>query len=264
VAHWANCMLRELKKSEWLELLNLTSEMVPHALVLRGTRNLKLQYQAHVPHFEDIVHVGSPNGVFEDVLVGRHRGVRIGYASIYGAAMASEITHLFGVLGTRLVIQTGCCGALAPHLEAGDLFVTEEAFCGEGAAQYYLPDTPIVRSSIAPGDWRALERAADIPLHSGRIYTTSALLAEGHQELESWSAAGFAAVDMETATTFAVSEHFGMDRASILFVFDNPRKNHHMLLSDSQRDERRARANGQMIELALKMAVRHAAKTFAS
>ena len=136
MALWANGMLRELKKSDWLELLNLTGNMVPHALILRGTRNLKGQYQAHLPHFEETVHVGSPNGVFEDVLVGRHRGVRIGYASVYGAAMASEITHLFGVLGTRLVIQTGCCGALAAELATGDLFVAEEAFCGEGAAHY--------------------------------------------------------------------------------------------------------------------------------
>jgi uridine phosphorylase len=251
-------MLRDLNKSDWLGLLNLTSEMVPHALILRGTRNLKHHYEAHLPHFEDVMHVGSPNGVFEDVLIGTVRGIRVGYASVYGAPMASEITHVFGVLGTRQVIQTGCCGALAEGLEAGDLFVAEEAYCGEGAAQYYKPDAAMVRSSIAADDWRALLPAADITLRAGRIYTTSALLAEGHKELEAWSQAGFAAVDMETATTFAVAEHFGMDRGSILFVFDNPRQQHHMLLTSTEKDERRATANLRMIELALAMVARHA------
>ena len=210
-----------------------------------------------MPHFEDVVHVGLPNGVFEDVLIGTARGIRVGYASVYGAPMASEITHLFGVLGTRLVIQTGCCGALADDLEAGDLFVAEEAFCGEGAAQYYQPEAAMVRPSIAADDWRALVPAADITLRAGRIYTTSALLAEGQKELEAWSQAGFAAVDMETATTFAVAEHFGMDRGSILFVFDNPCQQHHMLLTSAEKDERRATANLRMIELALAMVTRH-------
>jgi uridine phosphorylase len=61
--------------------------------------------------------------------------------------MASEIVHIFGILGTRAVIQTGNCGALADGLVAGDLFVPTEAFCGEGAAQYYQPDCQRVTAS---------------------------------------------------------------------------------------------------------------------
>src|SRR5262249_363323 len=113
-------MLRDLNRSEWLSWLNLPGELVPQALLLRGTRNLKRHYVAHQEYFEDIVHVDSPNGLFEDVFVGRFGDTRVGYASVYGAAMASEIVHVFGVLGTRLVIQTGCCGALAPELHVGD------------------------------------------------------------------------------------------------------------------------------------------------
>ena len=40
-------------------------------------------------------------------------------------------------------------------------------------------------------------------------------------ELARWPRQGFAAVDMETAITFAVAEYFGMARAAILDVFDN-------------------------------------------
>ena len=65
------------------------------------------------------------------------------------------------------------------------------------------------------------------PLHGRAIYTTAALLAESEAEIARWHQQGFAAVDMETATTFAVAEYFGMVRAAILYVFDNPRHREH-------------------------------------
>lgn len=123
------------------------------------------------------------------------------------------------MLGTRLVVQTGCCGALADDIEAGDLFVPTEAFCGEGAARYYRPGRPVVYPSVEPAGLPALRQ---LPVHRGRLYTTAALLAEGEREIEDWHRQGFAAVDMETATTFAVAEHFGLDRVAVLFAFDTP------------------------------------------
>jgi purine-nucleoside phosphorylase len=244
-------MLRELTRADWLAILGLVPEQLPHALILRGTRNLKHHYRAYAEWFDDVAEVGSPNGAFEDVFIGRHGGIRVGYASVCGAAMASEITHLFGVLGARLVIQTGCCGALADGFQAGDLFLATEACCGEGAARYYLPEVTMVRSTVATARVRPLASHVGLPIHEGKIYTTAALLAEGNREIEAWHEAGFAAVDMETATTFAVAEHFGMDRASLLFGFDNPRHKSHILLSDVEKDARRARGNQAMIELAL-------------
>lgn len=251
-------MLRDMTRDDWLGWLKLEPERIPHALVLRGTRNLKRHYSEYQSRFHDVVEVGSPNGLFEDVFIGRLDDVGVAYASVYGAAMASEIAHVFGVLGTRLVIQTGCCGGLADELETGDLFLAQEAHCGEGAAQYYRGDAA-VRSSIDPEHWRSLPAAEAATLRSGRIYTTAALLAEGDRELAAWHADGFAAVDMETASTFAVAEHFGMDRASILFVFDNPRRKDHILLLDGEKDRRRAESNRKMIDLALELIRSHAA-----
>src|SRR5262249_26130598 len=89
----------------------------------------------------------------------------------------------------------------------------------------------------------------------GAIYTTAALLAEGMDDLERWFRQGFAAVDMETATTYAVAEHFGMDRLAVLYVFDNPRARQHLLLSDADKDRRRTVANAKMKELAFDLSV---------
>jgi uridine phosphorylase len=169
--------------------------------------------------------------------------------------MASEIVHIFGVLGTRAVIQTGNCGALAEDLVAGDLFVPSEAFCGEGAAQYYKPDGKRVAASPEVLHSAMFMRDGVENFRIGAIYTTAALLAERIADLNHWHAQGFAAVDMETATTFAVAEYFGMARAAILYVFDNPRQREHLLLSDPEKEARRERANRTAREMAFALAV---------
>lgn len=89
----------------------------------------------------------------------------------------------------------------------------------------------------------------------GSIYSTAALFAEGEKDIEQWFQEGFAAVDLETAATYAVAEHFQMERLSILCAFDNPRRREHLLLSDAAKDARRAEANARMIRLALDLAV---------
>ena len=244
-------MLKELAKNDWLSMLSIPADRVPKALVLRGTRNLKANYAKHITYFEDVLEVGSPNGVFEDLLIGRYADVNVGYASVYGDAMASEIAHVFGVLGTTLVIQTGCCGALGDGILAGDIVCATSARCGEGAAQYYLSDAREVSASPDLLGLITDRQIGRVTLHKGPVWTTSALLAEGMAEVRSWRDQGYIAADMETASTFAVAEHFGMRRLSLLFVFDNPcLGDHALLLGDAEKQERRAEGEQAMINLA--------------
>jgi purine-nucleoside phosphorylase/predicted N-acetyltransferase YhbS len=254
-------VLRELTRSDWLSILNLPEAVIPGALIVRGTRNFRSQYRAMLPFFDDVVEVGTPNGILEDVLIGTVAGWPVAFACVYGAAMASEVVHLFGVLGTRAVVQIGNCGALADDLGAGDLFVASRAFCGEGAAQYYKTDGQWVNASAPLLRARALAELGAGGYRTGSIYTTGALFAEGIDDVERWFRAGFAAVDMETAATYAVAEHFGMDRLSILYGFDNPRRREHLLLSDQEKDARRTAANRRVKQLALDLAVEVCART---
>ena len=245
-------MLKELGKSDWLSMLNIPADRIPEALLLRGTRNLKTNYAKHKAFFEDVLEVGSPNGIFEDLLIGDYKGVVMGYASVYGDAMASEITHVFGVLGTSLVIQTGCCGALGDGIVAGDIVCATKARCGEGASQYYLPGKPEIEAS---SDLISnIPVASKVFVHKGPIWTTSALLAEGIAEVNSWRDQGYIAVDMETASTFAVAEYFGMQRISLLFVFDNPCQGDHILLTDTEKQERRTQGEQAMLDIAFTLA----------
>lgn len=239
-------MLRELTRDDWLTAFDLDEDDVPPVLLLYGTRNLKTRYAEGVARCSDVRPIDSPNSFFEDVFLGVLDGTPIAYASVYGAPMASEVTHLFGVLGTRAVVQLGCCGALAEGMAAGDLVCATEAHCGEGAAQYYRPglsrvpaDPTLVGHVLAPD-------AAPVALHKGAIWTTSALLAEGPDELHAWRDAGCVAVDMETATTYAVAGAFGMRALSLLYVYDLPLGGDHLGLDQAATAERRALGSERM------------------
>jgi purine-nucleoside phosphorylase/ribosomal protein S18 acetylase RimI-like enzyme len=248
-------MLKELTKADWLRILDLPASRIPDVVILRGTRNFRSQYKAMLPHFENVLEVGTPNGILEDVLIGEVRDRSVGFACVYGSPMASEVVHLFGVLGTRAVVQIGNCGALADDFLAGDLFLAERAFCGEGAAQYYKPNGKWVTASERLLTSKTLSALNREDHRIGSIYSTAALFAEGEKDIEQWFQDGFAAVDLETAATYAVAEHFGMERLSILYAFDNPRRREHLLLSDAAKDVRRAEGNARMIRLALDLAV---------
>lgn len=245
-------MLHDLTKSDWQALLNIPDERIPAALVIRGTRALK-RYGAEMrQYFSNVLDIRDPNVVIDDVFIGQLDGICVAYASVYGAPMASEIVHVFGVLGTPLVIQIGCCGALAGPLSPGDLLAVSSAYCGEGASQYYKQDGKEVSATLRFEEAHSSAGEEPFKIHYGRVYSTSALFAESSDDVEKWAAEGFWGVDMETAATFAVAEYFGMDRGALLYVFDSPREGEHILTCDEEKNRRRRLGNQRMIQVALK------------
>lgn len=103
-------MLRDLTKQDWLELLKLPRGRIPSALILRGGRSLRSNYIKHRSYFQNVIDIETSNGSFDDLFVGDLNGRSVAYASVYGAPMASEIVHIFGVLGIPMVIQTATAG----------------------------------------------------------------------------------------------------------------------------------------------------------
>lgn len=247
-------MLSELTCKEWQEALEIPDERLPQSLILRGTRNLRANAEKYRALLDDPVDLCPPNALFEDVVLGNLRGVPVAYASVYGAAMASEITHLFGVLGARRVILTGCCGAIAPGLLPGDLVCATFARAAEGAAHCYLPYRHRVAASGELVNAIPVEAALPVSLHRGSVWTTAALLAESEADLRAWRQQEYAAVDMETATVYAVAEYFGMQRLALLFVFDNPLDGDTLLLTGEDSQARRNAGEQAMIAVALDLA----------
>lgn len=251
-------MLHDLTKSDWQAILNIPDGRIPAALVIRGTRALRHHYAQMQQYFSDVLEIRDPNVVIDDVFIGDLDSICVAYASVYGAPMASEIVHVFGVLGTPLVIQIGCCGALCEELLPGDLLAISSAYCGEGASQYYKQDGKEVSATLQFEKASGPVGTEALKIHCGRVYTTSALFAESRDDIEKWAAHKFSGVDMETAATFAVAEYFGMQRGALLYVFDCPRGGKHILTCDEEKDRRRRLGNQRMIQVALAAIRSHA------
>src|SRR5439155_179859 len=141
-------MLKELTRADWLSILNIPQRRIPLALLVRGTRSLKHWYRLTQEHFTNVLELGTPNSILDDLFVADLGSYPVAYASVYGAAMSSDVAHV-------------------------------------------------------------------------------------------------------TAATFAVAKHFGMDRTSLLYVFDNPRRKEHIFLDDAEKAERRRLGNARMMELVL-------------
>jgi purine-nucleoside phosphorylase len=62
-------------------------------------------------------------------------------------------------------------------------------------------------------------------IYEGNLMTVQAMLAETKEDVDTWNSQGYVGVDMESATMFAVSNHFNVSSAALLYVADNLIKN---------------------------------------
>jgi len=193
---------------------------------------------------------------FPDLHLGRRPadGLPVLYGSVYGAARAVEPVHIFGELGTPVVVQIGSCGSLQPGVRTGDIVLPEVASIGEGASQYY-GGAGESRSTPELVDRAALAFSAKgFRAHRGPHVTTSALLAQPPELIASWSAAGYLGVDMETSAVFSAAHRFGMATVSLLFVWDELLEGRSFLHPyTAEEREAQARANAALMEIALEL-----------
>lgn len=246
-------MFKKRSPSAWLTELDLPADQIPAVLILRGTRTPRAHFDAARLHLTDARGLGVGSRFGEHACVGRVAGSLVGFACVYGAAEASEMVHVFGTLGTRAVIHLGECSALVGTASIGHVLAPEWAYCGEGAAVCYFPErhwasasSQLLRDALA---------ISHIPLRPSVAYTTAARFAESAEDDERRFRHGFDCVDVETATVYAVAEHFGMLRLSLLNVLDSPRRYAYLLPSPHEITQQREETNHQLLTLAFRLAV---------
>jgi uridine phosphorylase len=131
-----------------------------------------------------------------------------------GPSAAIVITEL-AELGARRLVRTGTCGALDPEYRLGDLVIVTEAIPADGtsralgAGDTVLPDEQLLAALLAAGEPDA---------HAGPVVSTD-LFYDGSGDTE-WAKRGAVAVEMETATLFALARRRGLGAASLLLVSD--------------------------------------------
>ena len=133
-----------------------------------------------------------------------------------GPSAAIVITELAN-LGVHTLIRVGTCGALIPELALGELVVVSDALAFDGTSRALAGDTPL---SSDPGLCDLLSASALPDDHRGRVASTDLFYDGPPSDEQSWRDAGAVAVEMETATLFALANRRSLRAASVLLVSD--------------------------------------------
>ena len=131
-----------------------------------------------------------------------------------GGPSAAIVIAELAALGARTLVRVGTCGALDPSLTLGDLVVATEALAADGtsralgAGERVAASPELAQALVAAG-------ARPGPVVSSDLFYDGAAGAE-----EAWQAAGALAVEMETATLFALAQRRGLHAGCALIVSD--------------------------------------------
>ena len=239
-----------LTKEGWLECAGLIETEVPDLLILEGTWWHKERYKMRLSYLENVRELTFPN-----MFLGTYKHKKIMFCCAYGAPRAVEPIHAFAHMGTRRVVQIGSCGGLQAGVATGDILLSERAKIGEGASQYYG------KTEVSEPTRRLVDKAQiefetrGFKVHRGPHLTTSALFVQPPEQVASWKDAGYLGVDMETSAVFSAAAFFGMEAASLLFVWDELLNDRTWLDTFSPKETKRQEdANRAIFEVALALA----------
>lgn len=195
----------------------LRPDEVPDLLVLEGTWWRRAREAQRLPLLEDVRELDAPDWYW-----GTYRGRPVVYASLYGAARAVEPVVILGRLGTRTVVQIGSCGGILPEARTGDLLIPDSVAIEEGVSRWYhAGETVHATPALVDAAVEATTRRGIRTLR-GRSVTEDTLLGVRPDDgsVERWRAAGYVGVDMETSAVFSAATYMGMDRLSLLHIWD--------------------------------------------
>jgi uridine phosphorylase len=129
-----------------------------------------------------------------------------------GGPSAAIVLHELIALGARRAIRVGTCGALAPGLALGELVIARESICLDGTSRALVAGERILAD---PGLTAALSLAAP-EAHAGPVVSVD-LFYDPHPPS---GAPGALAVEMESATLFAIGARARVPVACVLAVTD--------------------------------------------
>lgn len=156
-----------------------------------------------------------PNATFEDITM-----INFGM----GSANAATIMDLLSAITPRAVLFLGKCGGLKKKIEIGDLILPIAGIRGEGTSDdYLLPKVPAMPAFALQRAVSSTIRDYNSDYWTGTVFTTNRRVWEHDEEFKDHlRLTRSMAIDMETATLFAVGFANGIPVGALLLVSDQP------------------------------------------
>jgi purine-nucleoside phosphorylase len=134
-----------------------------------------------------------------------------------GCPSAAIVCEEMAMLGARVLIRLGTCGAIQAHMRASDMVIATASCPLDGTTldyvdEHYAPAATfrVVRTLVD------LAEAAGVRHHVGVVATEDALYRVREQWVERWQARGVLAQEMEASAIFTVAALRGMEAGCIL------------------------------------------------
>ncbi|MBM4049938.1 MAG: hypothetical protein FJ279_32985 [Planctomycetes bacterium] len=164
----------------------------------------------------------------------------------FGAPIVSHYVEVAAMAGVKRIISVGYVGGLADDVRVGELFLCDRAMGLDGTTRSYFGGPR--EFAATPRLSAALEktaRAAGVGLSRGTVVSIDALMLECSAWVAEWRAAGYGAVDLETACLFGLGEKLGLECAALHIVSDSPYR------SDTDREARHMASLDDQLRIAL-------------
>lgn len=221
-------MYKKYTKEDFLKYLNYKDDYKVQGVLCYGAMRKKKHRQELEDNLKSLGYevkyeVVQESGFYENIIVLNIGGKKIWYDTSYGGAYLSEVLHLACLLGSKKNILLGSCGGLSKEGSAGDIVLATASYGNESTTRMYQPDneefiyfpdkdlTNKIKARIS-NKYRIIE---------GKIMTCQAAMMESWEDVLRWSDEGYAGVEMESSTFFAVSKYFNAPSAMAVFIADN-------------------------------------------
>ena len=217
-------MYRELDAIAIRNLLHANTAYAVDTLITYGghpkEKTQTLFDKTITEQYSTITQEAPLTGFFQDIQSYTLNGTRVWFCVCYGGAMTSELVHIASLLGATKILHGGSAGALDANLSIGTLFLPQSSWADDSCTRMYqrsgeLQHTPNTQLTAQLSSYHTL------PPETGQMISIQAMLGETREDIVLWSEAGYRAVDLETATVFAVANHFQVPSAALLYIADN-------------------------------------------
>ena len=141
-----------------------------------------------------------------------------------GSPTAATIMDLLSAIQPKAVLFLGKCGGLKRRNKLGDLILPIAAIRGEGTSNDYFPaEVPALPAFALQKAVSTTIRDYAVDYWTGTVYTTNRRVWEHDEEFKNYLQKVRAyAIDMETATIFAVGFYNKIPTGALLLVSDQP------------------------------------------